>query len=71
MDVEYLIKRMNQELARAQGAECARARVAHEGLAGCFQSEIARVTAANADPRIVLRPHLATDVYARARISRA
>ena len=65
MDADYLMLRMNQELARAQSAECARARIAHEQLADCFRAEIARVAAAKADPRIVLRPALATDIYAR------
>ena len=36
MDVNYLLKREQVSLMRAEAADCVEARIAHEGLARCY-----------------------------------
>ena len=50
MDIEYLRRRQEQELARAASAECDKARIAHEQLAEFYGWEIEMAEASGGRP---------------------
>jgi hypothetical protein len=44
MDLNYLLKRQQEERTRAAGAICDASRLVHEALAAQFENEIRRLT---------------------------
>jgi hypothetical protein len=54
MDLNYLLKRQQEERLRASIAACEASRLAHEGLAARFEEEIRQRT----EGRVNIRPML-------------
>jgi hypothetical protein len=54
MDLNYLLKRRQEERMRASIAACEASRLAHEGLASRFEEEIRRRTSGRVNLRAVV-----------------